>query len=72
MDIRYADFLEFDGNVSDSSPVVRGTWITVDQIVSLVVDGETWSDILRDHPELSEEDIRAALSFKCEKDLYIR
>ena len=55
--------LVFDLNVSENSPVVKGTWVTVGQVVSLIVDGWTWSDILRTHPELAEEDIRACLAY---------
>jgi uncharacterized protein (DUF433 family) len=59
--------LEFDPNVSDS-PVIKGTWVTVRQIVSLIVDGHTWSDILRSHPEITEADIRAALTYAASED----
>jgi uncharacterized protein (DUF433 family) len=60
--------LIFDDNVSDSSPVVKGTWVTVSHVVSLVVDGWTWSDILRTHPELTEDDIRACLAYTVAQD----
>jgi uncharacterized protein (DUF433 family) len=62
------DRLTFDPTVSDSSPVVRGTWITVGQVVTRIVDGWSWSDILRAHPELWEDDIRACLSFTVEDE----
>lgn len=60
--------LVFDDNISVSSPVVRGTWVTVRQVVSLIVDGWTWSDVLHTHPELTEDDIRACLAFTVEQD----
>ncbi|GAC1466655.1 MAG: hypothetical protein NVSMB9_07440 [Isosphaeraceae bacterium] len=60
--------LIFDFNVSDTSPVVKGTWVTVGHVVSLIVDGWSWSDILRSHPELTEDDIRACLSYNVEQD----
>jgi len=65
---RWQDRLVFDANVSDESPVVKGTWVTVSQIVTLVVDGFTWADILRSHPELSEDDIRLCLSYATEQE----
>jgi uncharacterized protein (DUF433 family) len=55
--------LVFDFSVSDHSPVVRGTWITAGQVVSLIVDGWSWSDILRAHPELTGEDIGTCLAY---------
>jgi uncharacterized protein (DUF433 family) len=65
---RWSDRLVFDENVSDDSPVVRGTWVTVSQVVSLIVDGFTWADILRSHPELTEDDLRACLAFAHEQE----
>jgi uncharacterized protein (DUF433 family) len=65
---RWQDRLVFDANISDESPVVKGTWITVSQIVTLIVDGQTWADILRSHPELTEEDIRICLAYATEAD----
>ena len=65
---RWQDRLMFDPNVSDQSPVIKGTWITVSQIVTRIVDGFTWADILRSHPELTEEDIRICLSYATEQE----
>lgn len=60
--------LVFDLDVSSTTPVVRGTWITVRQVVSLIVDGWSWSDVLRAHPELTEDDVRACLAYTVEQD----
>lgn len=67
-DTAWRDRLTFDPEVSDVSPVVRGTWITVSHVVSLVVDGWSWLDILRAHPELIEDDIRACLAWTVEQE----
>jgi uncharacterized protein (DUF433 family) len=63
LDVRWKGRLRFDTDVSEDSPVIEGTWVTVAQVISLIVDGWTWSDILRAHPELSEDDIRVCLAF---------
>jgi hypothetical protein len=60
---RWQGRLMFDLSVSEDSPVVKGTWVTVAQVVSLIVDGWTWSHILRTHPELTEDDIRVCLAY---------
>jgi uncharacterized protein (DUF433 family) len=65
---RWQDRLVFDDNVSASSPVVKGTWVTVGHVVSLIVDGWTWGDILRTHPELTEDDIRICLAYTIAQD----
>lgn len=59
----WRDRLVFDSDVSDTSPVIKGTWITVSHVIALIVDGDTWADILRSHPELSEADIRTCLAY---------
>jgi uncharacterized protein (DUF433 family) len=58
--------LVFDPSVSDESPVVRGTNLTANTVISRIVDGWTWSEILHHHPELTEADIRACLDFTLE------
>jgi len=44
-------------------PVVRGTRIPVALIVRLVAEGMTPEEIVREYPELTLEDVRAALRF---------
>ena len=64
----WRDRLAYDFDVSDLSPVVKGTWITVSHVVSLIVDGATWADILRSHPELCEADIRMCVAYAVAED----
>lgn len=64
----WRDRLVYDFDVSEDSPVVRGTWITVSHVVSLIVDGATWAEILRTHPELTEADIRVCVAYAVAED----
>ena len=64
----WRDRLVYDFDVSDISPVVKGTWVTVSHVVSLIVDGWTWADILRSHPELAEEDIRICVAYAMDEE----
>ena len=64
----WMDRLTWDDAVSEDSPIVRGTWITVGQVVSRIIDGWTWSDVLRAHPELCEDDIRSCIAFTVEDE----
>ncbi len=66
--VRWQDRIAFDYAVSEDSPVVKGTWVTVSHIVSLIIDGWSWSDVLRAHPELSEDSLRAALAYSVEAE----
>ncbi len=65
---RWRDRLTFDPAISDSSPVVKGTWVTASQVVSMIVDNWSWAEILRTHPELCEADIRACLAYTIEDE----
>jgi len=44
-------------------PVVAGTRITVELILEKLAAGETTEQIVSAHPQLTQEAIRAALSF---------
>jgi uncharacterized protein (DUF433 family) len=64
----WRDRLVYDFDVSDISPVVKGTWVTVSHVVSLIVDGWSWADILRSHPELTEQDIRTCVAYAMDEE----
>jgi len=49
--------------VQSGQPIIRGTRITVWDILGWLGGGVTESQILRDYPELASEDIQAALQF---------
>lgn len=57
----WRDYLFFDEN--ENQMMVKGTLITVNSIVSLVIEGWAWQDILKTHPELEEDDIKACLMY---------
>ncbi|MBI5852763.1 MAG: DUF433 domain-containing protein [Planctomycetes bacterium] len=47
--------------IAMGKPVVRGTRITVELILEKLGAGESIDDVLRAHPRLTLEDVRAAL-----------
>ena len=52
-----------DPDVMFGKPVIRGTRITVEQLLRKLAAGMAVSEILHDHPQLSEDDIKAAQAF---------
>jgi uncharacterized protein (DUF433 family) len=44
-------------------PIIRGTRIPVDAILNRLADGMSTGDILEEYPNITEEDIRAALIY---------
>ncbi|MBM3728294.1 MAG: DUF433 domain-containing protein [Acidobacteria bacterium] len=53
-------------NVMMGKPVIRGTRITVELILEKFAAGQTEQEILRAHPHITSEGIRAALAFAAE------
>ncbi len=52
-----------DPNVMFGKPVVKGTRITIEQILRKLSAGLTIQQIIRDHPHLLPEDIYAATGY---------
>ena len=59
--------LALDARVSEAWPVVRGTTITAGWVASRIVDGCSWAEVIRERPELCEEDVRACLACAIEE-----
>ena len=55
--------IEVDPNKLGGKPVIRGTRIPVSLVVELVASGMSAEEIIKEYPELTEEDIRAALLY---------
>jgi uncharacterized protein (DUF433 family) len=55
--------ISVDPAVAHGSPVVRGTRMRVSDILSLLASGASEDEILEDHPYLTREDIRAAITY---------
>ena len=47
-------------------PCIRGLRFPVATVVSMVADGMTFKEILAEHPDLENEDIREALRYAAE------
>jgi len=47
-------------------PVIKGTRISVDFIVELLANGWTYEQIIENYPQLTKEDIMAALKYAAE------
>jgi len=55
--------IEMNPKVCGGKPVIEGTRIPVSVILELLAAGESWDTILGGYPELSREDLQAALLF---------
>lgn len=57
------DRIVVDPNVCFGRPTVRGTRVRVGLVLDLLADGTTVDEILDDYPSLTDDDIRACLTF---------
>lgn len=57
------DRIEINPKVMLGKPVVRGTRITVELILRKLGEGATHGDLLEAHPNLTENDLQAAITF---------
>lgn len=44
-------------------PVIKGTRITVEHILEKIAEGESFQQIKNEHPQLKDEEIKAALEY---------
>lgn len=57
------DRIELDPRVCNGKAVIQGTRIPVSVILDQIASGESWDSIIRGYPEISKEDIQAALLY---------
>ncbi len=55
--------IEVNPKIMFGKPVIKGTRITVEQILRKLAAGLTVNEIIRDHPHIKPEDIFAAEEF---------
>jgi uncharacterized protein (DUF433 family) len=53
-------------------PCIRGMRITVGDVLGWLAAGMSEADIITDFPELTIDDIRAALAFAADRELHTR
>jgi uncharacterized protein (DUF433 family) len=66
--MNYRDRIVIDPDVRFGKPTVRGTRITVGDVLSYLASGMNEDAIISDFPQLTREDIRACLAFAAERE----
>jgi uncharacterized protein (DUF433 family) len=64
----YRDRIVIDPAVRFGKPCVRGTRITVGDVLSYLASGMREDNILADFPQLTSEDIRACLAYAADRE----
>jgi uncharacterized protein (DUF433 family) len=66
----YRKIITIEADKRGGRPCIRGMRITVYDILGWLAAGMSNEDIVREYPELTEEDIRAALAFAADRGPY--
>lgn len=57
------DRITSDPDVLGGKPCIRGMRLSVQRVLEILSQGQSWDEIGQDYPELEPDDIRQALSF---------
>ncbi|MBL1255798.1 DUF433 domain-containing protein [Methylocystis sp. Sn-Cys] len=60
------DRISVDPNICGGKPCIRGTRIWVSLILDFLASGESEGEIIALYPQLTREDVRAALAYGAE------
>lgn len=64
----YRKFITIEDGKMGGKPCVRGLRITVSDVLDYMASGMSHQEILRDFPDLREEDLRACLAFAADRE----
>ena len=68
----YSEIITLDPQVRFGKPCIRGLRITVADVLGWLASGMSTSEILADFPELTAEDIQAALAYAADREHKLR
>ena len=64
----YQQYITIDRGIRFGKPCIKGTRISVTDILEWLASGMTVEDILEDFPELNREHVFAALSYAADRN----
>lgn len=68
MAMRWQDHIIVSSGVRSGKPCIKGTRITVYDVLEYLAGGMTEAQILADFPDLTAKDIRACLAFAADRE----
>ncbi len=66
--MNYQDIITIEAGKRGGKPCIRGMRITVYDVLGYLASGMSVQEVLDDFPYLTEEDIRACLSYAAERE----
>jgi uncharacterized protein (DUF433 family) len=67
--MNWRDRISIDARIHHGKPCIKGTPVAVSVIVGSIAEGNTAERIIESWPQLTDEDIRAALKFAADAAL---
>lgn len=68
----YVQHIVVDREIRFGKPVIKGTRISVSDILGYMAAGDSEEDILAEFPQLKVEDIRACLAYAADRERLTR
>ena len=68
----YSEIITIDPQLRFGKPCIRGMRITVYDILGWLASGMTTKEVITDYPELTDEDVKAALAYAADREHKIR
>ena len=68
MTLKYADVITIEPGKRGGKPCVRGLRITVYDVLEMLASGMTHSEILKEFPDLTGQDILACLAYAADRE----
>ncbi len=68
----HLDRISIDPNVRFGKPCVRGTRLTVGDVLEYLATDASEQDLLRDYPQLTHEDVLACFAFAAARERRVR
>jgi uncharacterized protein (DUF433 family) len=66
--VDYSKIITIDAGKRRGKPCIRGTRMTVTDVLEYLAGGMTHQELIADFPDLTEEDIRACLAFAADRE----
>lgn len=66
--MNYTDRITIEPGKREGKPCIRGMRITVYDVLEMLANGQSQTEIMEDFPELEPEDILACLSFAANRE----
>ncbi|MEA3151594.1 MAG: hypothetical protein QOD56_2533 [Gammaproteobacteria bacterium] len=66
--MQHLDRISIDPEVRFGKPCVRGTRVTVGEVLGFLAGGGSEAELLADFPQLSHEDLLACFGFAAERE----